>query len=57
MVGPLVGLLVDPSVRNAFVKNAKSVGKSSFLVAFIASIKEKNDVHPLDHPSIGLSVH
>ena len=57
MVGPLVGLLVDPSVRNAFVKNAKSVGKSSFSDASIVSVSERNIVHPLVHQSFGLYIH
>ena len=60
-VCPSVVPSVGPSVGNAFVKIAKSVGKSSFSEVFIASVWERNIVHPLVHPlvhpSICLSVH
>ena len=41
--------MVSFLVHDAFVQNAK--------FASIVSVKEKNIVHPLVHPSIGLSVH
>ena len=54
-VGPLVRWSVGPLVGSAFVKIAKSVGKSSFSVANIASIVPS--IYWSVHPSVRQLVH
>ena len=59
-VGPLVRRSVDPSVGNAFVKIAKSIGKSlfvAFLYTYIACLSIHWSVCPIFRVSVHYSVH